>query len=212
MKKLKSDTSLSKVFNIENNEIGLLDILNPVPAHVYIKDKNGKYLDMNLVMQNDCQINEFRNMCDFDWPFLEEEKALAFRENDLQTMREEQEKTYIEEGSLPNNNRLFFISKKKIFKMNGKLIGIIGATLPVPYQDVPIRLTNFQQICLYHLAKGKSAKQIAHSMHLSPRTIEHHLEHLKKMFKCSTKFDLIEASLKIPAIKIRILRDIFNQD
>lgn len=46
--------------------------------------------------------------------------------------------------------------------------------------------------CLYHLARGKTAKQIANILGLSPRTIEHYLENIKKKMKVRSKSELLE--------------------
>ena len=44
--------------------------------------------------------------------------------------------------------------------------------------------------CLFYTAGGRTAKEIAKQLALSPRTVEHYLENLKTKFNCSSKTDL----------------------
>lgn len=45
--------------------------------------------------------------------------------------------------------------------------------------------------CLHHIVDGKTAKQIANILGLSPRTIEHYIENIKKKMKVHSKAELI---------------------
>lgn len=42
-----------------------------------------------------------------------------------------------------------------------------------------------------HLLLGKTIQRAAHTMHLSPRTVECYLKNMKKKLKCRTKTELI---------------------
>lgn len=59
------------------------------------------------------------------------------------------------------------------------------------------RLTTRERDNLKHLLLGKSSKEMAHDMHLSPRTVEHHLERLKTKFDCSSKQELFSLAKKL---------------
>ncbi len=54
-----------------------------------------------------------------------------------------------------------------------------------------IHLTAKQKECLDYLAKGLSAKEIALRMHISPRTVESHLEHIKMKLNVNFKSELL---------------------
>ena len=54
-----------------------------------------------------------------------------------------------------------------------------------------IYLAQQQSICLKLLAKGKTAKQIAKSMNLSRRTVEHYLERIRKLLGCNSNMELL---------------------
>ena len=87
---------------------------------------------------------------------------------------------------IPEKQTSFFIGKK--FK---------NLTLPPQQQEV-----------LFFLLRGKTSKQIAKIMRLSPRTIEFYITILKEKFNCQTKQALIECAINqgfmemIPEYKI----------
>ena len=62
-------------------------------------------------------------------------------------------------------------------------------------------LTRRQLDCLYYLVQGKTAKQIAGLLHLSYRTVEHHISAIKTKYGCGSRSELIETALNIPFIK-----------
>jgi DNA-binding CsgD family transcriptional regulator len=53
-------------------------------------------------------------------------------------------------------------------------------------------LTKRQKQCLFHLLKGMTIKEIANSLQLSPRTVEHYFETIKVKLNCKSRFDLFE--------------------
>lgn len=57
-------------------------------------------------------------------------------------------------------------------------------------------LSKQQTECLRWLIKGMTAKQIAKSMNLSPRTIESYIENIKCKFNCTSRIDLIVKALE----------------
>jgi len=58
------------------------------------------------------------------------------------------------------------------------------------------KLTQKEKECIYELAKGKSAKQIAHALRNSPRTIETHLQNIKQKLGCHTRAQIIEKAFE----------------
>ncbi len=53
-------------------------------------------------------------------------------------------------------------------------------------------LTPREKECLKHFGEGKSAKETASLLHLSPRTIESYFENIKNKLSCWSKQDLLE--------------------
>lgn len=56
---------------------------------------------------------------------------------------------------------------------------------------IPIYLSPQRSQCFIHLMQGKSTKDIAIAMHLSPKTIEHYIEFLRKELGCRSSKELI---------------------
>lgn len=56
---------------------------------------------------------------------------------------------------------------------------------------IPLYLSKQQSICLMFLMQGKSAKETAFAMNLSPRTVQHYMARIKKMLGCATNKELI---------------------
>jgi DNA-binding CsgD family transcriptional regulator len=65
-------------------------------------------------------------------------------------------------------------------------------------------LTDRQIGCLYHLVMGKTIKQTAEALKLSPRTVEHYLEAIKLKLGCRSRSDLISKALSMSVIRERI--------
>ena len=57
-------------------------------------------------------------------------------------------------------------------------------------------LSSRQLECLFFLVRGKTAKEIARILNLSPRTAEYHIEQLKFKFSCTTKSQLITTAIE----------------
>lgn len=54
------------------------------------------------------------------------------------------------------------------------------------------KLTDREFECIDQFLKGKTARQIGDFLHISHRTVEHHLENIKLKMFCSTKLELFE--------------------
>ena len=59
--------------------------------------------------------------------------------------------------------------------------------------DNNITLTEREVACAKLLLQGKSARSIAETLFISPRTVETHLQHIKEKLNCQTKEDLTSA-------------------
>lgn len=53
-------------------------------------------------------------------------------------------------------------------------------------------LSKRENECLYHIIRGKTAKEIATLLGISFRTVETHLAHIKEKFKVSSRSELID--------------------
>lgn len=57
-------------------------------------------------------------------------------------------------------------------------------------------LTKKESLCLYYLSQGKSLKEVARQLNISPRTVESHLNNLKLKLGARNKTELIIKSLE----------------
>src|SRR3990167_36398 len=87
------------------------------------------------------------------------------------------------------NKFITLTSDKNSFGLNKQQGFLVGEISP------RLSLTPRQQECLFFLIRGKTAKGIAETLNVSPRTIEDHIEQLKGVFNCQTKYELIEKTI-----------------
>jgi len=71
--------------------------------------------------------------------------------------------------------------------------------------DNELLLSARQFDCLYHLVQGMTVKQIGRILHISPRTVEEHLNIIKKRLDCSSRSSLISKALTLTSIKEKLL-------
>lgn len=57
------------------------------------------------------------------------------------------------------------------------------------------KLSAKEMECLFYLIRGKTMREIAHLLYLSPRTIEFHIEKIKEKLGCRCKSELIEKAI-----------------
>lgn len=66
------------------------------------------------------------------------------------------------------------------------------------------KLSKRQIDCLYCLVQGMRIKEIAKSLSISPRTVEHYIDMVKAKLNCNSRFELIEKALKMKIIRERL--------
>lgn len=72
-------------------------------------------------------------------------------------------------------------------------IGLLNNVATIPgFQLKNIYFTQRETQVIKHIMMGKTAKGIAKTLSISPRTVETHIENIKNKFGVSTKADLIE--------------------
>ena len=57
------------------------------------------------------------------------------------------------------------------------------------------QLSERQSECLFFLLRGKTTKEVAHLLNLSPRTVESYINEIKFKLQCNTKSQLIEKAI-----------------
>lgn len=97
------------------------------------------------------------------------------------------------------------ITSTRIFEL-GSMLGQIRADMgPNPSHDQqsfvidhrrnPIDLTDREAEILFFLIRGKSCKDIASFVELSPRTVEQHISHLRDKFVAGSRRELIDRAI-----------------
>jgi DNA-binding CsgD family transcriptional regulator len=78
-------------------------------------------------------------------------------------------------------------------KISGKSLSPVSYTLSQSHS--PFLLTEKQEYCLFLLIRGKTVKEIAKVLSISPRTVESHIEALKIKLRCRSKSEIIEKAI-----------------
>jgi DNA-binding CsgD family transcriptional regulator len=208
--------------------------LETTSAAAYWKDKKGHYLGSNQLMLLANNFKSEKDLLDnTDLDLWYQDQALIMMNNDQEISKRDKAKIYIEScHSHRTNHPVNYLSYKVPLRSgNGTIIGIFGLSFrmesetfitalnelgslinPIILKKIAQRpqtnaaqLTPRQMDCLYCLVKGMTYKQIAKTLNLSPKTIEHYLDTIKLKLNCSNRSELINCALQMPMIKIRLL-------
>lgn len=79
-------------------------------------------------------------------------------------------------------------------KLFGKPLKSTSYTLNSEYTPIP--LTEKQENCLFLLVRGKTVKEIAKILQLSPRTVECHIEAIKIKLDCQYKSEIVGKAIE----------------
>jgi DNA-binding NarL/FixJ family response regulator len=123
--------------------------------------------------------------------------------------------TFVEPITFINEKKVTSISyKSPLRSRNGKILGVIGLSivqyekqahdvtrflksgLKIPSLIKGVTITNREKDILNLLACGHTARKIAETLSLSPRTVEHHIENIKNKTGAANKAELIQMLIK----------------
>lgn len=209
--------------------LSYLDIkhLYHLPCHVYWKDREGVYLGSNDYHAEVAGVpfkgSDIIGLKDFD--FYTEDSATVFRTNDQTVLEAAKAITCVEDVKYIQGIEYKVLTyKQPLFNKQDNPSSVLGLSFILSQENV---LENFTQLipklhleqkgnnsdhltprqkdCLYHLVLGQSAKQIAKALNLSVRTVEHHLEVIKRKYHCTSRSRLICKALSLPFIKEKLL-------
>jgi DNA-binding CsgD family transcriptional regulator len=70
-------------------------------------------------------------------------------------------------------------------------LGILNKTSKLPAQSSRVYVSKRESECLKNLAQGKTSKEIAKLLGLSPRTVDHYFENCMNKFNVTSRYELI---------------------
>lgn len=131
---------------------------------------------------------DFQNYCT-GWELLLVEK------NVLKNKQGEIEGLYLQGVDLSSTN--LYQGYLLLYNLDAHIIGrcpkAVSYVLNLPHSY--FSLTQKQEACLFFLIRGKSVKEIAKILKLSPRTVESHLQAIKNKMNCNCKTQVIEKAI-----------------
>jgi DNA-binding CsgD family transcriptional regulator len=191
-------------------------ILRDLPFHFFCKNCEGKYIGCNDTCAKSIGYQRGEDMLgttDFDhYPYQE---ASILRKNDLAVLNNGKIK-FLAEKIILKNGQLYEIWSYRwpLFKKTTGIIGLIVIAFLLNKITIlgsdkkPNTFSSCRQSeCLYYLVKGMSAKRIAQTLNISPRTVEHHLEAMKAKLNCFSQEDLIAKAWSLPWMKERLVME-----
>lgn len=185
-------------------------ILHALPCAIFSKDTSSFCLSANTYQAEIAGVSRVKDMIgksDYDMPWCD--VAETIRKADQLVMTEN--KTFIleEYGTVANGKKSAFLVSKSPFRdENGKLLGIVGTAVnighhrqtlfldtmkPVGNSSIDISnvyLTKKEIECIRWMIHGKSSTEIATLSHVSKRTVETHMNNIKRKLNCHKQFQV----------------------
>lgn len=207
--------NLSKLYTTQTSN---LDLIFNLPCYVAVKNKNGKYIAANDALAYAAGFQKGDDLVgctDFDFWGKEAE---LIKNNDHKVLASGKQLIFSEAVTIIDGSKITAISQKiPLLSRSNKLIGLSVISM-VTYKDestyldqssfisdkfsiIPLPnktlFTERQRECLRYLVKGMTMKQIGKKIGLSPRTVEHYLEILKKKLHCHSRIELIKKGIQL---------------
>ncbi|MES2203829.1 MAG: helix-turn-helix transcriptional regulator [Pseudomonadota bacterium] len=212
----------------ENTRFALYNL----PGIAYIKDLNSHYIECSRDFEKILKVRRaqliHRLDDDFSWASYAEE----YRHNDQATITKNKSDTLdpIPLGKkLFLSSRCI---KQPIYNKDKKIIGIFGRaeilstnhtlneamsclsiidkknipvsikTYQVDHYGDDLKLTSRETECLFLLIRGKSVKEMAQFLTLSPRTVEVYIENIKLKMEVSSRSQIIDKAIELKLFEI----------
>ena len=187
-------TNANHLANLEGNWQGSSFVLT-------LKDRRGKFLFANQTMAESFGFkneNDLLGLTEFDL-CMTSNQATQITNNDKKILELNQPQVFYETVMIKNCETVSAISHKLPFRINNKKnLGVLCVSFVLTERKIIrpqksfTKLSKRQNECLYFLATGMTIKEIARTMALSPRTIEHYLEAIKIKLNCKSRSELVK--------------------
>lgn len=180
----------------------------PGEVWVYWKNTDGIYLGCNDFMSEKLRFSTRQDIIgrtDFDLNIPKKE-AEFYRFIDKQIIETGIAKECKDTATLTDSKLEFLVLKTPLFEPDNKIVGLVGFSycLYDNEEQTPtnthlsaltingVGLSPREMQIIQLLVRGKMAKQIAPTLGLSTRTIEHYIVNIRKKFNSPNKSDLID--------------------
>lgn len=113
------------------------------------------------------------------------------------------------------------ISKYQLQNEKGECIGVVGSyydvkkhlndnipehcKIPTKQSSDSIYLSKREKEVLNYLALGRTNKEVAYCLEISPRTVDFFVNQLKKKFQCAYKKDVVISAVKLGLIDVSLM-------
>ncbi len=182
----------------------LNSMYNQLPVNAFLCNRDGIYLWCNKFQAKMARLESAESVFGktiFD--FIPEDVATQVWTDDCLVMEQNRTMTFHENGITQDGE--FYktaVTKTPVRNSQDEVVGMIGMAIVLlnrkPSEVEVISklqdkgLTERESQCLFVLSKGKTAKEIAIRLDLSPRTVEKHIENIKNKLDCYRRSQLIE--------------------
>lgn len=183
--------------------IEIQHIFHQLPNYIFWKDTNFNYLGANENFLKSAGlkcVDEIVGRNDFHLPW--KIFAKKYRSDDQYILRSK-EALHCKEHhkDITGQITLAIVNKKPLYDEKGLIVGIIGfyskISLVTVTQIKRPYLPKRQREVLVLITNGLSAKQIAHHLSISQRTVEYYSEIIKSKLGCLNKAELIKKAFSL---------------
>lgn len=196
----------------------LEQILNGIDIYLFAKDRHGKYIFANDNLARAAGMDSKEQMIGkTDYDLIWREQADFYRTGDKRALDGRPLIKVPEVQTQPDGIKEITTSKNVLCTADGNTVGIIGYyienTGKVLIDKTGVYDPATRRICLgprfnneyltereirifYFVLLGFSASKIADKVYRSKKTVEYHIDHIKRKLQCKTLGDLIAVAIK----------------
>ncbi|PJD92879.1 MAG: hypothetical protein CK424_04740 [Legionella sp.] len=191
--------------------VNIETIMRALPCAIFSKDMNGYCLSANAYQADIAGLRHEKELIGkhaVDLPgFIPDPQVI--HKADMLALTENTTIVVEEHATLKNGKKTSFLVTKSPFRdEHGKLLGVIGTAVNTSYQQpnfapqsphlpFPLNqkitqtyLSKKEIECIQWMIKGKSSAETATIMHISKRTVETHMNNIKRKLNCYKQFQI----------------------
>lgn len=189
-----------------------------IELFTWVKDKEGRFLSCSENMAQLAGAESPLSLIgksDLDMPWRDRHES--YLEEEYLALRGQQCKRYQRQKTVEGNLTIL-VTKSPLLKKNGEVIGTVGASIDLTNKKIcdiaegyvdsqgclqlgtyycDERLTKREVTILKYILKGYTAARTAAQLSISRRTVESHVDSIKRKLQCISKGEIIETATKL---------------